>query len=113
MPSADNFCKQFGPRSGPTKRRACSGSKLYDTLMVFLKEFFKKIVDFGKKQQTSKKHAKFPRRPRFTDMNFRFPVNPAVLFHLSYDFTSGSEITPCVKINKLLMVYRLSGNVMK
>ena len=22
VPSADNFCKQFGPRSGPTKDRA-------------------------------------------------------------------------------------------
>ena len=38
--SADNFCKQFGPRSGPTKCRAWSVSKLFDTLMVFLKEFF-------------------------------------------------------------------------
>ena len=30
----DNFCKQFGPRSGPT---FWSGSKLIDTLIVFLK----------------------------------------------------------------------------
>ena len=29
--SADNFCKQFGPRSGPTKCRAWSGSKMFDT----------------------------------------------------------------------------------
>ena len=33
--SADNLCKQFGPRS------ALSGSELFDTMMVFLKEFFK------------------------------------------------------------------------
>ena len=26
LSSADNLCKQFGPRSGPTKRRAWSGS---------------------------------------------------------------------------------------
>ena len=32
--------KQFGPRSGPTNCWAWSGSKLFDTLMVFLKEFF-------------------------------------------------------------------------
>ena len=32
--SADNLCKQFGPRSG---------SKLFDTLIVFLKEFFLKV----------------------------------------------------------------------
>ena len=37
------ICKQFGPRSGLTKCRAWSGSKLFDTLTVFLKEFFQKI----------------------------------------------------------------------
>ena len=60
MSSADIFCKQFRTRSGPTKRQAQSGSKLFDTLMVFLKEFFEK-VDFEKKQQTTKKkREKFP-----------------------------------------------------
>ena len=29
--SADNFCKQIGPRSGSTKHWAWSGSKLFDT----------------------------------------------------------------------------------
>ena len=51
--SADNLCKQFGPRSGPTKHRAWSESKLFDTLVVFLKVFFEK-VDFEKDQQTTK-----------------------------------------------------------
>ena len=46
--SADIFCKQFGTRLGPT-----SGSKLFDTPIVFLKEFFKK-VDYEKNQQTTK-----------------------------------------------------------
>ena len=32
---------------------------------------------------------------------------------LSHDFASGSEITPCIKIDEPLVVYRLSGNVMK
>ena len=31
---------------------------------------------------------------------------------LSYDVASGSEITPCNKIDKPLVVYRFSGNVM-
>ena len=31
---------------------------------------------------------------------------------LSYDVTSGSEITPCNKIDKPLVVNRFSGNVM-
>ena len=51
---ADNFCKQFGPRSGPTKRRAWSRSKLFDTLMVFLKEFFDNKNDFEINQQATK-----------------------------------------------------------
>ena len=33
-------------------------------------------------------------------------------FTLSYDVASGSEITPCNKICKPLVVYRFSGNVM-
>ena len=33
-------------------------------------------------------------------------------FTLSYDVASGSEITPCDKIDKPLMVYRFTGNVM-
>ena len=32
--------------------------------------------------------------------------------NLSYDVASGSEITPCNKICKPLVVYRFSGNVM-
>ena len=59
MSSADDLCKQFGPRSGPTKCRAWSGSKQFDTLMVFPKEFFEK-VDFEKNQQTAKNHENCP-----------------------------------------------------
>ena len=32
--------------------------------------------------------------------------------YLSYDVASGSEITPCNKIDKPLVVYRFTGNVM-
>ena len=32
--------------------------------------------------------------------------------YLSYDVASGSEITPCYKIDKPLVVNRFSGNVM-
>ena len=41
--SADAFRKQIGPRSGPTSRRAWSGSNQFHTQMVFLKEFLKKL----------------------------------------------------------------------
>ena len=59
VPSVDNICKQFGPRSGPTKCRAWPGSKLFDTLMVFLKEFYEK-VEIEKNQQKTKKPEKLP-----------------------------------------------------
>ena len=38
--SADNLCKQFGPRSGPTIRvqTVCHSGG------IFLKEFFKKLI---------------------------------------------------------------------
>ena len=56
MSSADNFCKQFGPRSKirPNKMSSLIGSKLFDTLMVFLEEFFEK-ADFEKKLANGKK----------------------------------------------------------
>ena len=57
MSSAYNFCKQFGTRSGLTECTVSSGSKLFDTLMVFLKEFFEKI-DFEKNQLMTKKRMK-------------------------------------------------------
>ena len=37
MSSADNLCKQFGPRPGLTKCQTWSGSKLFDTQAAFLK----------------------------------------------------------------------------
>ena len=54
MSSADSLCKQFGPRPGLTKCRAWSESKLFETLMGFLKEFFKKN-GFEKKSADDKK----------------------------------------------------------
>ena len=64
LSSADNHCKQFGPRSGPTECWSWSGSRLLDTLMVFLKEFFEK-VNFDKNQQTTaEKREKLPSMPR-------------------------------------------------
>ena len=32
---------------------------------------------------------------------------------LSYDVASESEIMPCIKIDKSVVVYRFSGNIMK
>ena len=57
MSSADNLCKQSGHRSGPTKNRAWSESKLFDTLMVFLKSWFRRNSTDDKKA-----HGKLPSR---------------------------------------------------
>ena len=54
--SAASLCKQFGPRSGPTKCRTWFRSTLFDTDDT-LKEFFEKD-DFEKNQQTTKKNVK-------------------------------------------------------
>ena len=51
--STDNICKQFEPRSGPIKCQVTSGSKLFYTLMIFLKVFFEKVY-FEKNQQRTK-----------------------------------------------------------
>ena len=62
MSSADKLCKQFGPRPGP-ECWSCSGSKLFDTLIVFLKEFFEK-VNFKKISRRHQKHEKLPSMQR-------------------------------------------------
>ena len=50
-----------------------------------------------------------------------FWINPCIYYkkkdnrqyeYLSHDVASGSEITPCNKICKPLVVYRFTGNVM-
>ena len=47
LSSADDLCKQFVPRLGPTKRWAWPGSKLFDTVITpdlfFEKYEFEKI----------------------------------------------------------------------
>ena len=42
--SADNFCKQFVPRSVLTERRSWSEYRPFDTLIVFLKDALKKLI---------------------------------------------------------------------
>ena len=39
-------------------------------------------------------------------------MHNTIYYTLSYDIESGSEIKPCNKINKPLVVYRFTGNVM-
>ena len=75
--SADNFCKQFGPRSRPAKCRAWSGSKLFYTLMV-KKNFLKQLI-LKKISRLQKEHEKIPRMQRVKQY---LPI-----FHLFYLIT--------------------------
>ena len=61
LSSADNFCKQIGPRSGPTKCWAWSGSNLFDAQMYFLNLFRKSGL---KKSADNKKHEKISEAQR-------------------------------------------------
>ena len=59
-------------------------------------------------------------RDRFSHPSLTLMMDSYILTHpqshdkffLSYDIASGSEITPSIKIDKPLVVYRFSGNVM-
>ena len=45
-------------------------------------------------------------------MEIYFDFLPMVYITLSHDVASGSDITPCNNIDKPLVLYRFSGNVM-
>ena len=64
LSSADSFCKQSGPRSGPKKCRVWSGSKLFDILMVFMKEFFRKTWFWKKSADNKNSWTRGPTGPR-------------------------------------------------
>ena len=55
MSSADNLCKQFGPRSGLAKHQAWSGPNCLTLWGNFRKSWFWK-----KNQQTTKNHKNYP-----------------------------------------------------
>ena len=61
MSSADNLCKQFGSRSGPTKCWAWSGPKLYDPPERI---FQQQQIYFENNQQTTKRNEKLPSRQK-------------------------------------------------
>ena len=72
-------------------------------------------------QREIKKKIRFPSNTRPDPLKFKklqasiqwwAIISTPAKRHLSYDVASGSEITPCNKIDKPLVVYRFSGNVM-
>ena len=106
--SADNFCKQFGPWSGPTKRRTWSGSNQFDTQMVFLKDFFEK-VNLEKNLRKQKKHDNFSRGQRII-LNQAQQQQTTVLwqyFHQGVPLTLNAPIsTKVVCFSRLLICLR-------
>ena len=52
-------------------------------------------------------------QPLFVVLKMLSALMSAAYLHLSYDIPSESDITPCIQIDKPLVVYRFSGNVMK
>ena len=64
MSSVETFANSLDPDQARQNVGPDLDPKLFDTLMVFLKEFFKK-VDFEKKSADDKNHAKLPRRQIF------------------------------------------------
>ena len=93
--SADNLCKQFWSRSGSTKCRAWSGSRLFDTLMVFLKEFFEK-VDVEKNSRRQKVC-------KITQNNRIFLT--CILNSLDHDKTAQCKSTFATKASKKTTLY--------
>ena len=80
--SVDNLCKQFGPRSGLTRCQAWSGSNLFDSQILFLKEFLENI-NFEKNQQSwwwaNKKHVwKMLRFLFLGELDCRKTISPIV-----------------------------------
>ena len=75
MSFADNLCKKFGLRLGPTKCLAWSGSKLFDTLVVFPNYFFcGEKVDFEKKIADKKNMKNYPLGKEYKIQNELFHV---------------------------------------
>ena len=92
--SADNFCKQFGPRSGPTKCWAWSGSQTvwhsdglklqclysrtvffstiqYNTKFIYNSRRYKKFILKENSRQQTKKHEKIMRQTTSADVIFK------------------------------------------
>ena len=59
LSSADNFCEQLDPDQDRQNVGPDLDPNCFDTLMVFLKEYFEK-VDFEKNQQTTKNMQNYP-----------------------------------------------------
>ena len=88
--SADNLCKQFGPRSGLAVCPSWSVSKLFDSLMVFQKNFFEKL--FKKKKKKSADNNKSMKNYPACKVNNSL-CKPLLWWSLEYSYYMGHHAT--------------------
>ena len=68
LSSADNLCKQFCSKSGMTERLSLSGSKSFDTLLVFLDLNVLKKIILKKVSRRQKIHEKMMESVNFVSV---------------------------------------------
>ena len=96
--------RPFGIESSILPLSHCTPTKL----LIFLKDFCGK----NKFKRKSEDHKISCKIAQFADLKGIDVCWKTIEYELSYDVASGSEIMSCNKINKPLVVYRFSGNVM-
>ena len=103
LSSADSLCKQFGPGSGLTFCRSWSGSKLFDTPILFLKEFIEKIKFEKKCPQTTTKAWKITQHPEITNSQLMSWILHTVQLNLSLAVTQKKTQKYVFKTNNRFM----------
>ena len=96
--------QRFNFNLGGHKIDICTDFKYLDVIFSRNRHFHQK-KKHNVEQARKAMHVLFKRI-----RNLDIPID--LQLNLSYDVASGSEITPCNKICKPLVVYRFTGNVM-
>ena len=91
-----------------TKMTCVSSHRCLGSPVVRKKEF--RLKGFISLEEINLSRQKQNYRFYLFDKSWYFPAKHVIC--LSYDVASGSEITPCNKIDKPLVVYRFTANVM-
>ena len=111
--SADKLCKQFGSRSGLTKRQTWVGSKMFDTLMSFLNSVFQRS-DF-KKADIKKSMKNYPVGKVLKSFMLAHICKSVLLNSISrsvfiFQNNSNNPVLPCeirIHTSKALWIQRL------
>ena len=85
-------------------------TKISDILICRVRTPFTETTLIIAKQQQQKRS--FQKGHMFTNISAQNTTALMLVATLSYDVASGSEISPCNKVDKPLLVYRFLGKVM-